>query len=60
MDTATINIIKDLIATVGFPVFVALYLLIRMESVIKNLTNTISKNNETLVKLCDRLGEKNG
>jgi len=40
-----------LISNVGFPIFVALYLLVRLERVIKSNTDAIIKLKEMIMKL---------
>lgn len=47
--------IKDLIAGVGFPVFVAVYLLIYFRKSLDDLKATMNKLSDTIDHLSDRL-----
>lgn len=47
------------IATVGFPIAVAMYLLIRMEGAIKNLTHVVEKHDVLFRTLVQKGGFNN-
>ena len=44
------NYIIDLIASVGFPMVVSIYLLVRLETKIENFTNAINDLNKIIGK----------
>lgn len=43
MDAATITLITDVISKVGFPIFVAVWMLIYMNKTLKELTDSINR-----------------
>ena len=45
------EIIETLIANVGFPVAVSIYLLIRLESKLETLTDSINKPSNNIINL---------
>lgn len=45
------EIIETLIANVGFPVAVSIYLLVRLESKLETLTNSINELSSNIVSL---------
>lgn len=45
------EIIETLIANVGFPVAVSMYLLVRLESKLETLTNSINELSSNIVSL---------
>jgi uncharacterized protein YoxC len=58
------SIIKDLITTVGFPIFVSLFFLIKVQRVLellvdalKNLENSISRMNEETKELSEKINQ---
>lgn len=52
------NEIYTLIGQFGFPMVVAVYLLVRMENTIKSLGETITRNTLVLTKIADKEGVK--
>lgn len=48
--------IKDLIASVGFPIFVAVYFLVVTSKALKSLTVAVNSLKETVKELCSKLG----
>lgn len=48
MDPQFLATLKDLVSTVGFPIFVAAWLLFRTDKILRNLT-------EVVEKLCTKL-----
>lgn len=55
-DTTWFDGLKDFIASVGFPIAVAVYLLVSFRKTLNNLADLIKKNNEIIARLCDKLG----
>lgn len=47
------------ISTVGFPIVVAVYLLVTLNKTLKELTSVISANTLAIEKLCLRSQDKN-
>lgn len=47
--------IKDLIAGVGFPIFVAVYLLIKIEPALKQMSMTMASLSDVIGKLCEKI-----
>ena len=45
------EIIESLIANVGFPVAVSIYLLVRLESKLETLTNSINELSSNIISL---------
>lgn len=43
MDPATVTLVTDVISKVGFPIFVAVWMLIYMNKTLKELTESINK-----------------
>jgi len=50
-----IQIITQLVSSLGFPIFVAIYLLNREDKTIEKLTEVISQNTLAIQKLLDKL-----
>lgn len=50
--------IYEMITGVGFPIAVAVYLLVYMRKSLDSLKEVISKNTETITKLCEHLTDK--
>lgn len=58
------SIIKDLITTVGFPIFVSLFFIFKVQHVLellvdalKNLENSISRMNEETKELSEKINQ---
>lgn len=51
-----LSLIKDLIAGVGFPVFVAIYLLMVMTKHVKANTQAITELKDLIAKICTKIG----
>ncbi len=51
MEAEIVDIITRVISTLGFPIFVAVWLLLRTDSLIRKLTESIDKLQECMVKL---------
>jgi len=49
------ELFKELLASYGFPIFVAVYLLVVMNKTIKANTDAINKLNSTVEKLCNKV-----
>lgn len=49
------TILKDLVQSIGFPIFVAVYLLVEFKKTIGKLEETIAKNTEVLAKICEKM-----
>lgn len=49
--------IVNVISSVGFPIAVAVYMLYRESTVIKQMTDTINNNTTVIEKLMTKLGE---
>lgn len=54
-----VNIVKDLVSTVGFPIVVVGFLLWERMTTTKELTKAIANNTEVIAKLSDRLEDDN-
>ncbi|MEM3554479.1 MAG: YvrJ family protein [Candidatus Micrarchaeaceae archaeon] len=57
MNRLDINLIQQLISSLGFPIFVAVYLLWREEKKLEKLEDIIQQNTLVLQKLCEKLDE---
>lgn len=53
-----INVISQLIAQLGFPIFVAVYVMVRMEKILAEIKETLDKNNTLLEKIFDYFIER--
>lgn len=60
-----INVITDFISNVGFPIFVAIYLLYdgskkrkQSDEVVSKLTETVEKNNALIETMLDKMDEE--
>jgi len=49
-----INLVKELISSVGFPIFVAVYMLVKSSKEIKQLTEMVEKLSVVIEKLSER------
>jgi hypothetical protein len=56
MEIDVLSILKD----VGFPVAITLYLLIYFRKTIDGMRDVISKTNEIMTKICDKLNIEKG
>ncbi len=54
------QLITQIIAQVGFPIFVAIYVLVRMESVLQQLKDSVDKNTVILEKILQYFIEGGG
>ena len=52
-----VDIVKDVICTVGFPIVVTAFLLWERSTTTKELIKTITNNTEVIKKLIDKLEE---
>jgi len=52
-----INVIAQLIGSVGFPICMSIYLIYFMQTELKEMRKTIENNTLTMQKLLDRLEE---
>ena len=46
-----LNVIAQIISQVGFPIFVAVYVIVRMEAVLSELKESVDKNTVILEKI---------
>lgn len=53
-----INVISQLIAQLGFPIFVAVYMMVRMEKILAEIKETLDKNNTLLEKIFEYFIER--
>jgi len=54
------QLITQIIAQVGFPIFVAIYVLVRMETVLQQLKDSVDKNTVILEKILQYFIEGGG
>lgn len=57
MDIAVVDIIIRIISAVGFPIFVAVWLLIRTDTLLRKLTESIDILQECMLRLEGRLND---
>ena len=54
-----INVIAQLIGSVGFPICMSIYLIYFMQTELKEMRKTIENNTLTMQKLMDKIDEEN-
>ena len=52
-----LNLIKELIASIGFPVFVAVYLLVYFRKTVQRLEKAVTALTDAINRLCSREGK---
>lgn len=55
-----INVIAQLVGSVGFPICMSIYLIYFMQTELKEMRKTIENNTLTMQKLVDKLNEDSG
>lgn len=58
MDNETVNIVTQVIGQLGFPIFVAVYMLLKSSKDNEKITTALNELKEAILLLNSRIGDK--